>query len=92
MTKKPDRTVYQRPADKKWVDRRNDADRGFVHDTQKDAIQSAKEKITNQGGGELTVKGRDGKILARTRSAAVTIPILRKTKNIDAFHAARPQA
>ncbi|ESZ22875.1 DUF2188 domain-containing protein [Mesorhizobium sp. L2C084A000] len=65
MTKKPDRTVYQRPADKKWVDRRNDADRGFVHDTQKDAIQSAKEKITNQGGGELTVKGRDGKIRSK---------------------------
>ncbi|MER8492163.1 DUF2188 domain-containing protein [Mesorhizobium australicum] len=65
MTKKPDRTVYQRPADKKWVDRRNDADRGFVHDTQKDAIQSVKEKITNQGGGELTVKGRDGKIRSK---------------------------
>lgn len=65
MTKKPDRTVYQRPADKKWVDRRNDADRGFVHDTQKDAIQAAKEKITNQGGGELTVKGRDGKIRSK---------------------------
>ncbi|MER9312949.1 DUF2188 domain-containing protein [Mesorhizobium australicum] len=65
MTKKPDRTVYQRPADKKWVDRRNDADRGFVHDTQKDAIQSAKEKITNQGVGELTVKGRDGKIRSK---------------------------
>lgn len=65
MTKKPDRTVFQRPSDKKWVDKRNDADRGFLHDTQKDAIASAKDKITNQGGGELTVKGRDGRIRSK---------------------------
>lgn len=74
MTKKPDRTVYQRPTDKKWVDKRNDADRGFVHDTQKDAIESAKEKITNQGGGELTVKGRDGKIRSKDSVAGGNDP------------------
>ncbi|WP_197729420.1 DUF2188 domain-containing protein [Rhizobium leguminosarum] len=28
-------------------------------------MSSAKDKITNQGGGELTVKGRDGRIRSK---------------------------
>lgn len=60
-----DRTVYRRPSDRKWVDKRNDADRGFLHDTQAAAIASAREKLVNAGGGELTVMGRDGRIRSK---------------------------
>ena len=53
-----DRTVYQR-SDKLWANKRNDADRASsLHQTQGKAIQSAKEMLGNQGGGELAVKGR----------------------------------
>ena len=47
------------------MDKRNSAGRGFVFDTQKDAIASGREKLVNVGGGELTVKGRDGKIRSK---------------------------
>lgn len=65
MSKDKDRTVYRRPSDNKWVDKRNGADRGFVFGTQADAIASGREKLSNAGGGELTVKGRDGKIRSK---------------------------
>jgi hypothetical protein len=65
MTKETDRTVFRRASDQKWVDKRNSADRGFVFDRQSDAIDSGREKLTNAGGGELTVKGRDGKIRSK---------------------------
>ena len=65
MSKKPDRTVSQRP-DGSWENKRNDKDRATsVHDTQKEAQQAAKENLQNQGGGELTTKGRDGKIVSK---------------------------
>lgn len=65
MSKERDRTIYRRPSDNKWVDKRNDAARGFVFDTQAAAIASGREKLANSGGGELTVKGRDGKIRSK---------------------------
>lgn len=65
MSKGRDRTVYRRPSDGKWVDKRNDAGRGFAFDTQRDAIDSAREKITNAGGGEVTVKGVNGRIRSK---------------------------
>lgn len=65
MSKDKDRTVYRRPSDNKWVDKRNDAGRGFVFDRQADAIASGREKLVNAGGGELTVKGRDGRIRSK---------------------------
>jgi len=53
-----DRTVYQR-SDKLWANKRNDADKASsLHKTQGEAIKAAKEMLTNQGGGELAVKGR----------------------------------
>lgn len=62
MSKDQDRTVYRRD-DGKWVNKRNDAERASsLHDTQKDAIGSARGLLHNQGGGELTIKGRDGLI------------------------------
>lgn len=60
-----DRTVYRRASDQKWIDKRNDADRGFVFDTQADAVSSATEKLRNAGGGELSVHGRDGQIRSK---------------------------
>lgn len=65
MSKDKDRTIYRRSSDNKWVDKRNDAARGFVFDTQAAAIASGREKLVNSGGGELTVKGRDGKIRSK---------------------------
>jgi len=59
------RTVYQRN-DGSWVNKRNDADRASsVHFTQKEAEQAAKKMLKNQGGGELTIKGRDGVIRSK---------------------------
>ena len=65
MSKKRDRTVYKRD-DGKWVNKRNDAGRvSSIHDTQKDANNSAREMLGNQGGGELTTKGRRGQIRSK---------------------------
>ena len=62
MSKEQDRTVSRRP-DGTWENKRNDADRASsLHDTQKAAQDAAREMLKNQGGGELTVKGVDGKI------------------------------
>ncbi len=65
MSEKQDRTVYRRD-DGKWVNKRNDASKASsLHNTQKDANSSAKGMLHNQGGGELTTKGRDGKIRSK---------------------------
>lgn len=65
MSKDQDRTVYRR-SDGKWVNKRNDSDRATsVHDTQSDAQNAALQNLQNQGGGELTTKGRDGKIRSK---------------------------
>ena len=65
MSKDQDRTVYRREGGI-WVNKRNDADRASsIHDTQKDAINAAKQMLQNQGGGELTTKGLDGKIRSK---------------------------
>lgn len=65
MSKGRDRTIF-RDENGNWINKRNDADRASsVHDTQKDAIDVAREMLGNQGGGELTVKGLDGKIRSK---------------------------
>lgn len=65
MSKGRDRTVYRRP-DGQWANKRNDAGKASsLHDTQGGAIKSAKEMLTNTGGGELTVVGRDRKIVSK---------------------------
>jgi hypothetical protein len=59
-----DRTVYR--SGDEWINKRNDADRASSkHSTQKDAIDAANRMLKNQGGGELTTKGRDGKIRSK---------------------------
>jgi hypothetical protein len=65
MSKDRDRTVSRRP-DGTWENKRNDADKASsLHKTQKEAEQTAKEMLKNQGGGELTTKGVDGKIRSK---------------------------
>ncbi len=75
MSKDNDRTIYRRPSDNKWADKRNDASRGFTFDTQAAAIASGREKLVNSGGGELTVKGRDGKIRSKDTLGGGNDPI-----------------
>jgi len=62
---KSDRTVSKR-ADGKWGDKRDDASRpAQVYSTQKEAARDSKERLLNSGGGELKIKGEDGKIRSK---------------------------
>lgn len=62
---KKDRTVFRRQ-DGQWVNKRNDTSKASsVHDRQSDAIDAARDMLQNAGGGELTTKGRDGKIRSK---------------------------
>ena len=65
MSKDRDRTISRR-SDGSWANERNDADKASsVHQTQKEAEQAARSMLGNQGGGELTTKGVDGKIRSK---------------------------
>lgn len=65
MSKDRDRIIFRRD-DGKWVNKRNDANRvSSAHDTQAEATSSARDMLKNQGGGELTIKGRDGQIRSK---------------------------
>lgn len=65
MSKGRDRTVY-RNEEGEWVNQRNDATRASSkHKTQGEALKAAKGMLVNQGGGELTTKGLDGKIRSK---------------------------
>ena len=65
MSKKRDRTVYRRD-DGKWVNKKNSSSKASsVHDTQGEARDTARGMLKNQGGGELTIKGRDGRIRSK---------------------------
>jgi hypothetical protein len=56
-----DRTVYRR-SNGDWVNKRNGSDRASsVHTTQKEAENAAKEMVKNQGGGEVTIQGENGR-------------------------------
>jgi len=62
MSKDRDRTISRR-SDGTWENKRSDASRASsVHDTQAEAQKAAREMLKNQGGGELTTKGVDGRI------------------------------
>ena len=59
------RTIPRR-SDGSWENKRNDASRASsVHRTQKEAEQAAREMSRIQGGGELTTKGRNGRIRSK---------------------------
>lgn len=65
MSKKVDRTVFRRASDKKWVDKRNSASRGFVYDTQAAAIAAGRKRLVNAGGGEQIIMGVNGEIRSK---------------------------
>ena len=65
MSKGRDRIVYRR-GDGQYVNKRNDADKASsIHKNQSDAINAAKQMFINLRGGELIVKGLDGKIRSK---------------------------
>jgi len=60
-----DRTVSRRP-DGTWANKKDGASRaGSLHDTQREASEAAREMLVNSGGGELKIKGTDGKIRSK---------------------------
>jgi hypothetical protein len=60
-----DRTVF-RNSDGLWANKRNDSDRASgLHTKQASAVAEAKQNLINQGGGELTIIGRDRKIRSK---------------------------
>jgi len=78
MSKPQDRTISRRD-DGKWENKRNDSDKASsVHKTQKGAQDTARDQLKRQGGGELTTKGRDGKIRDKDTVAPGNDP--KKTK------------
>lgn len=67
--------VYRRN-DGTWANKRNDASKASsVHDTQKEAEAAARAMLTNQGGGELTTKGVDGRIRSKDTIAPGNDPV-----------------
>lgn len=65
MSKPQDRMISQRP-NGSWANTRNDADRASsVHDTQAEAMAAARRMLANQGGGEMSVQGVNGRIRAK---------------------------
>jgi Uncharacterized protein conserved in bacteria (DUF2188) len=63
--KDQDRIVFRR-ADGTWVNKRVSAERAAgLHDTQGSAAAEAREMLQNSGGGELIIKGLDGRIRAK---------------------------
>lgn len=60
MAKPQDRTVYKTPEG--WSNKRNSAGQPEkIYSTQKEAIDAARQNLRNSGGGELTIKGEDGR-------------------------------
>ena len=65
MSKGRDRTVSKR-SDGLWENKRNDAQKpSSTHKTQREAVQAARGMLGNQGGGELTTKGVNGKFRSK---------------------------
>jgi hypothetical protein len=65
MSKKNDRIVY-RTKDGDWANKKTSASKASsLHSSQKAAEDAARQMLKNQGGGELTTKGRDGKIRSK---------------------------
>ena len=59
------RFVYSRP-NGNWVNKRAYGNKASsVHSTKDEAVSAARNMLVNQGGGEVVVKGRTGKIARR---------------------------
>ncbi len=80
MGKDRDRTVYRRE-DGQWTNKRNDASKASsLHKTQAEANKAAAEMLRNQGGGERTTMGLDGKIKSKDTIAPGNDPCPPKDK------------
>lgn len=65
MSNKNDRIVYRRP-EGDWVNKRTEASKASgLHSTQGEAVKQASQMLKIAGGGELIVKGVDGKIRSK---------------------------
>lgn len=65
MIRKNDRSVFK-TKDGGWANKKNNSDKASsIHPTQKAAEDAARQMLKNQGGGELTTMGRDGKIRSK---------------------------
>ncbi len=65
MAKGTNRHVTKRPSGN-WANKIEGADRASsLHNTQADAINSARDGLKKSGGGELIIHGTDGKIRAK---------------------------
>ena len=59
------RMVYRR-SDGTWVNQKSGTSKASgLHSTQREAIDEARRMLQNSGGGELTVKGLDGRIRSK---------------------------
>lgn len=75
MSKKSDRSVYRRP-DGAWVNKQHgNSKASSLHDTQKAAIDAARDMLVNQGGGELNVHGLNGQIRSKDTIAPGNDPM-----------------
>jgi hypothetical protein len=81
MSDSSDRIVQQRP-DGNWEVVAPDSERASgVFDTQVQAERRAKEIVKNRGGGEVRIKGRDGKF-----RDSDTVPKGNESKRRDKRH------
>jgi len=63
VANKPVRRIVQPTQDNRWEVKAPGADRASsTHDTQRQAEQKAKQIVKNLGGGDVTIKGTDGRI------------------------------
>jgi hypothetical protein len=60
-----DRTIFKRE-DKMWANKRDGANRpASLHRTQAEAAEAGKQNLLSSGGGDLKIKGLDGKIRSK---------------------------
>lgn len=86
MSKPQNRTVSKRP-NGGWENKKNsNKQASSVHSTQADAVKAAISMLKNQGGGELTIKGQDGKIRSTVRYQALhesTVSLNRSYQSLE---------
>ena len=65
MKKLSNRIIYR--VDNGWANKRADATRPTsIHNTQREAYFAAKEILVRQGGGQILIKGLDGRVKQKT--------------------------
>jgi len=70
MSKQNNRIVYK-TKDGDWANKKSGNDKASsLHSSQKAAEDAARTMLKNQGGGELTTKGLDGKIRSKDTIAS----------------------